>query len=407
MGCPLEETQPSGTIVTEGARKSVALRIVRILLLCIVLYSAIGVVMFPDWWFTLVFEGGYADPSTWVVGNLYGLYVALGILFPPILTIWGVLSFSTPTAHDRVRAFNHVVLARSSQGIGFWATLVVLLLAFLTGLHYSGPRTEPFRKSMAQLKESQKHLDEVLQKNKVNDDPPLSEPTAFAYIDTAEVESLYGQNEPELVPTLVRQKIEKIAKGDASISVEDYLKSSVGVSQERTQEEELRRTEKNPQRKLKDLIDFLYSQQKLKRYGHQQWKSDELQKLEDATSLLSRYGVLADPAKLRAVRDRILSEEVQRLDNELSTLHGLVLVEGDWLITRTPTGYRLTAPVVEQISNPPSFEFRLNDGDLQSKTKDVIESQKARPIRLTAFGNVIAGATGLDHNVQFVPIAVF
>jgi hypothetical protein len=261
---------------------------------------------------------------------------------------------------------------------------------------------------MDRLTKSQRDLQAMIDKQKINpEEPPLSDPTSFAYIDTQEVESLYGQNEPDLVPALVRNRIEFSTHLDAETSIDDFLKTKAGIAQAKEEETELRETEKNPQRKLRDLIRFLYDEGKLKRYGHQRWKSEDLQKLEDATAMLSKYGVIADPKKLRAVRDRLLYEEVQRLDDELSVLHGLVLVDADWTVEVTPDSYTFRAPVVEQISKPLFFETRIRNAELTPKTQDIIGSLRTRPIRLTVFGNVIAGASPEDRSVHIAPIAVF
>jgi hypothetical protein len=404
----ITESEGSGDErATATPRGESAWRAVRVTFLFVAIWCAVGVVVYPEWWYGLVFDGKYRLPSYWGEGNLIAMYNTISFFFPALFTIWAILSFSNSNTSSRLQKLNQRVVKALSGKTWYFGAVIALGIVFAVGLYFTGPRTKQMRDLQTSLEKSTRELKETLEKIKTTEVPPLSDPTSFAYIDTAEVESLYGQNEPELLPTLVKKKIEDSRKGDASVMAGEYFKTDIGLSEVRSEEQELKATEKNPQRKLKDLIDFLYEQKKLRRYGLEQTKPEELKKLDDATSLLSRYGVVSNETKLRSVRDRLFSEELNRLENELSTLHGLVLVDGDWTVARTNGGYVFRAPVIEHISSPLSFEFRLNDNDMQPKTKEIIETFKSRPIRLTAFGNVIAGASASDQNVRIVPVAVY
>jgi hypothetical protein len=383
-------------------------QIIAALVFAVLLWCAVGVVVYPDWWYRFIFESNYQDPGYWEQGNYIAFLNAFNYLFPIALTVFAVVALTRTSVPEILQSSASRFWTWITTQKGFTFVAFGLLAVFFIGIFTSGTRSATSRQIMDQLAKSQRDLKDILAKQKKpSEDPPLSDPTSFSYIDTQEVESLYGQNEPDLVPALVRKRIEFTEHLEGEASIEDYLKTKAGISQAKEEETELRETEKNPERKLRDLIRFLYDQGKLKRYGHQRWKSEDLQKLEDATALLSKYGVVADPRKLQSVRDQLLYEEVQRLDDELSVLHGLVLVEGDWTVEATQDSYGFRAPVVEQISKPLYFETRIRTTELTSKTQDIIGSLKARPIRLTVFGNVIAGASPGDRSVHIAPIAVF
>jgi len=383
-------------------------RIAAFSVLAILVWCAVGVIVYPQWWYEFIFEGNFRNPEYWEQGNYVAFLNAFSYLFPIVLTAWIVLAFSRTQVPENLVSFNAKFKLWVSSKRGAAASASVLTIVFGLGLATSGLRSVESRQLEAQIAKSRKDLEAFQEKLKgPQEEPPLSEPTSFSYIDPKEVDSLYGQYEPDLVPALVREKIETSAHLEAGASIEEYLKTNAGISKAKAVETELRETEKNPQRKLRDLLRFLYDQGKLKRYGHQRWKSDELQKLEDATALLSKYGVVADSKKLQSVRDRLLAEEVRRLGDELSVLHGLVLVEGDWVVDRLQDSYRFRAPVVEQISNPLYFEARVRSAELSSKTEDIIGNVNSRPIRLSVFGNVVAGASPQDRSVHIAPIAIF
>src|SRR5579863_1574767 len=326
-------------------------RIVGVVVSAVLIWCAIGVVVYPEWWYRLIFESNYKDAGYWAQGNYAAFLNAFNYLLPIALTVCAVLALVRTSVPERLEAAGRGLASWVVSQKGFAFVAGGLLSVFVAGLLTAGIRSADSRQMMDQLHKSQRDLQAMLDKQKASpEEPPLSDPTSFAYIDTQEVESLYGQNEPDLVPALVRKRIEFSTHLDAETSVDEFLKTKAGMTQAKQEETELRETEKNPQRKLRDLIRFLFDQGKLKRYGHQRWKSEDMQKLEDATAMLSKYGVIADPKKLQAVRDRLLYEEVQRLDNELSVLHGLVLVDADWTVEATQDAYRFRAPVVEQIS---------------------------------------------------------
>ena len=147
--------------------------------------------------------------------------------------------------------------------------------------------------------------------------------------------------------------------------------------------------------------------QKLRRYGHRRWNSEDLRELEDATTLLSKYGVLADEKRLRDVRDRLLAAEMGRLERELQILHGLVLAEGDWTVDTTSEGYRLRTAVVDQVSYPLYFSVSLRKQDITQKSQDAVRTLEGRRMRLSVFGNVAAGVSAKVRDVHITPIAVF
>lgn len=132
-----------------------------------------------------------------------------------------------------------------------------------------------------------------------------------------------------------------------------------------------------------------------------------MRKLEDATTLLSGYGVVANESKLRAVRDRLLGEEMKRLETELQTLHGLVLVEGDWAVDSLPEGYKLRSPAVNQVSNPLYFTVFVRKREVSQKNQDEVQALKGQLLRLSVFGSVAAGASNSARDIHVGPVAIF
>jgi hypothetical protein len=171
---------------------------------------------------------------------------------------------------------------------------------------------------------------------------------------------------------------------------------------------EYHQTPKNNERKLKDLVKYLFDKKLIKRYRNLRIESEDIRSLDEATQLLTgKFNLQIDQKQLRLLRDRLLSQEMQRLLTELHQLRGMILVEGDWSIDIQPESYVFRRPFVENVTNPPLCEIKLRKNDISTQYKDIIEGLKGSPMRLSILGNVITGISGDSRIVLLNPIAVF
>ena len=139
-----------------------------------------------------------------------------------------------------------------------------------------------------------------------------------------------------------------------------------------------------------------------------EFNSEERKKLDEATSLITlKYDLLIDKEKLRMLRDQLLAEERQKLEERLQQLRGLVLIEGDWTVEANQDAYIFRQPFMENVTNPPVCDVKLLRNLVSLQDRDVIEGLSTKRMRISIFGNVLAGKTQESQTVFLTPIALF
>ena len=278
-----------------------------------------------------------------------------------------------------------------------------------------GSRSRDEQKSWTTLKESQDNLAKIqadlnrsIKENSDKNKPPLSEPTAFLFLDKEVVESLYGQYSPDLQRTAVIEEITNSHEIKGEVSIEEFLKTSAGQQYLQKQVSQYQNSPKTPERKLKDVVSYLSAKSLLNRFNGLEPRSDDLKNLDQATHLLtSRYGIVINDKKLRSLRDGLLSEEIASLYKRLGSLKGIILVEGDWVVQSVGDGYRLRSPFVENVTNPAVCEIKLHRDEVPTRTRDILDSLNGKPIRLSLLGNVVVGLSESSRTIQLTPIAAY
>jgi len=264
------------------------------------------------------------------------------------------------------------------------------------------------RETQESLEKSKREVEKWRKDSADKNKPPLSEPTAFLFLDRDVVESLYGQYSPDLQRTAVIEEITDSREIRGEVSVEDFLKTSAGQQFLQKQISQYQNSPKTPERKLKDVVGYLSERSLLNRFNGLEPRSDELKNLDQATHLLtSRYGIVINDKKLRSLRDSLLSEEIASLEKRLASLKGIVLVEGDWVVQSLGDGYRLRSPFVENVTHPAICEVKLHRDEVPTRTRDILDSLSGKPIRLSMLGNVVVGLSESSRSIQLTPIAAY
>ena len=311
---------------------------------------------------------------------------------------------------DRLRLAASKKWQRYLIGRGFWGVLVVLIVATAIGILTSNARSGAEQGTAAQWASIQQQtlaLQEKLKSLQESNNPPLSEPTALILIDSHQIDSLYSQYEPDLVEATVTAEIKNSTEIGAEVSIESYLSTNVGRSEYLRRVEEYKAAPKSTERELKNLLKYLYDKNLVTRFNAIA-KSDDLKKLDEATDLLAtKYQVVVDKSKLRVLRDRLLAADLAFLEKQLASLHGLVLVEGDWSLESRSDAYILRRPFVSNVTNPAVCEVKMRKSAVTAESRDTIESLAGKPVRLSVFGNVLVGASPSSRTVVVTPFAVF
>jgi hypothetical protein len=410
-----EETSPPGGADHQSALLSRLVRLfqahsstenrfsllAKLLSTVLLLYVLIGIwYVDPEWWRTFVFEGGALDLSHWNTGleyvnaNLVGFFVVVLVL--------GFIGFMMlPTS---LRTATRSFLRKLIDGTGGRIIRVLLVVMIIFSLFTVDSR-------IAEI-ERQKHLElEQLQRELARQgvgNPPLAGPTSFIFFSSQNIDSLYGQYEPELIPATIIDEMQKSNEVKAGVKLDEYLTTELGKSELKRRMTEYKRISKSSERKLKDLLQYLLTTNFIKRYQDLQTTSDDIKKLDDAVSLLgTQYGLVVDKSQLTKVRDQLLSQEILKLKTELKQLRGLVLIEGDWSVETQQDSYVFMRAFIENVTEPLNCELKLKKTDISPENREIIEDLKDKRIRASVFGNVIVGISDQTKTVTVNPMAVF
>jgi hypothetical protein len=364
------------------------------------IYVLIGTFYYPEWWYTLFFAGGLFDYYHWSGATDYLLY-KFGILVTVLLLFLAFRWLLPSRIRTRVARYWEIAKESNNGRTGFYLRFILIILLVM--------RFSTINESI----ENQRVHDSVEFAQSMERSNPLTRPTSFILLSKDSVDSLYGQYEPDLVPAVVIAEIKSSTSTNAHVNFDQFLQSDVGKVELQRRLTEYRQTPKNSERKLGDLLRFLIEkslsdESYLKRYGDLERKSEGIKKLDDAIEVLrSEYHLSVDAKQLTVVRDQLLAEEIQRLVNELKQLHGLVLVEGDWSVESQPDSYILKRAFVENVTDSPTCETRIEKSAVSSQNKEIIESLKGERMRLSVFGSVITGMSTNSKSVRINPIAIF
>lgn len=371
-------------------------RVTRFVFPAILIYVLVGINYDPHWWDGFLFQGGILDSSKWNEGLSF---VIENFLFQSLVVFIVIIAICWLVRRRWPRQFAHfwtVVKTNMYGSKGFYLQLVLLVGvgASLVSMHSNIEA------------EGKKYLDTLIVQT--TKEAPLARPTSFVFLSKDNIESLYGQYEPELNRSTVIEEMQNAKDVRAGANVDEFLKTEIGKSELQRRLTEYHQNPKNTERKLGDLLKFLLTSNYVKRYANLESKSTEIQKLDGATALLkSEYNLIVDPKQVTQVRDKLLAEEILRLVNELKELHGLALIEGDWSVETQPDAYILKRPFVENVTDSPVCETKVPKSDISAQNREIIEGLKGERMRLSVFGNVITGMAGSSRTVRVNPMAVF
>ena len=243
-------------------------------------------------------------------------------------------------------------------------------------------------------------------KDKTNS-PPLSEPRIILFIDEKEILNLYSQYEDELVPTIVTQEILGSFEVKAGLAIDSVLKTEAEKTEMQKKATEYRHQPKTAQRKLKDLLAYLHNQKILKCFTTLHGTSSEITALNDALETLNSNKITFDAEQVSRVREGLLQEELKKFLLDLSNTDGLILVEGDWIVSEINEQILLTRKFDDYLSNPPECCVILARDSLPSEyfnTKDIAEKAQ---IRLTIFGSVITTSSSMHCTMRLRALAIY
>ncbi|MDQ3820632.1 MAG: hypothetical protein M3362_23525, partial [Acidobacteriota bacterium] len=288
---PLEVDANNETLRISGEKPPQISDTSKLIISLVALYIIIGALIYPYYWYQFFFEHGYSNKRTWNwgIGYLEDYYLVPALIIT--LIVFVILFTSKPSFLYRfIKGIWHIVSYYTSGRRGSRLIAVLLLLCgmsiFTLGIRTKEER-EASQRAIQEYEQEKRKLLEAARRQVSSDEPPLSVPTSFIFLSKENVESLYGQYEPELIPASVIEEIKDSTDIKGEINLEDFLKTEAGKNMLQRKLTEYRQTSKNEERKLKDLARYLYDNGLLKRYGNMKTNSDEIKEIDQATKVLS------------------------------------------------------------------------------------------------------------------------
>ncbi|RCJ39572.1 hypothetical protein A6770_38755 [Nostoc minutum NIES-26] len=382
----------------------------RLSMIALLLFCIIGIYMFPAWWYEFFFRAGFLSGYVWQAGINYLIKFGLNwiILVCMICLLLMVLVRKTNYLNSLKPPFVKVQRwVEGKLGVSIIAILVGIFFISLISLQSWGIINYVRRivDYYPLSNESTNVFDQSFNKNS----NPLTKPTTFIYIAKNEVESLYSQYESELTPSKVTEEVIDSTTLKAELSVKELLSTEAGKDWLQKKIKEYQQITKTPERKLTDLLHYLYNDGKLKQLTNLESNSDDIVELNNAVQVLNnKHKLTLDQNQIKSIREKLMSQELGQFKVDLGNLSGNILVKGGWTIEdqAQSQNYLLKHVLVEGIGNSPICAVNLPKTNVQTQYKDEIKisTSNRKPIKLSVFGTVI---TNDSSTIWINPIAIF
>lgn len=225
------------------------------------LWIAVGALLYPEWWYNVFFRGGWRSLKNWGEGALALIqYYFFPFLFhlTTILTILWLSRTSIPDKlHNVAQAVWKENLPFKKLGLFVFGSMILAVGSIFLAEISTREDRKRSEELEQRLRESEANLKATMAELKSNGlAPVLSQPAKFIYLHKETVESLYGQNEPELVPTIVTVEMKNSEEFKGAVSIENFIKTELGKQAYNSRVEQYQKITKNPERKLKDFLTY-------------------------------------------------------------------------------------------------------------------------------------------------------
>jgi hypothetical protein len=371
---------------------------------CATLYAVVGCYIFGPWWFGFFWDSGFKSVDYIAIGTriLLDQYFFLVIC---IVVGFFSLAFVVMAFPTRLFAF----LDRFSKVI-LSACIAALVIASLVVYHTQGWAYAEAKNAFWPT-----DMGELAKKLRAGMDPPVIEPPiAFFYLNSQTVEALYGQLEPELEETSRDVKSSSELKGTAELAAGG---GKVGVEGGKSGEQESRydRSKFSTERKCLEVMKYVRKTWPASYYTNF-WEWDLRRQAAELLGIATEDRVdpalfkpiepiSADPEELKRQGNKLWQESGAKMTSELSLIHGIVFVDGDFAKTVRGTDIVLTHNLSSGAKSPsvpqPKASFRVvvPAGGLRPVPQGA-------PLHFRVFGNVTK-PLGKDGFVDVAPVAIF
>jgi hypothetical protein len=370
------------------------------------LYFAIGSSLFPGWYYGLFWNGGLTSADDWAIGVDYWVetpIVPITVGAALVVTIF-IVRRNRARFWQAIDRFGYYLILGSVTG--------VLLTAFFVHqvLQPSYEALQPINLFNAALRQYEASSPKL---------PTIQPPIDFQFIDKDRVQALYNQIEPDLIEA--QRNVETSTDTSAKAGVKaGVAEAEVGGSKRQQDNSLYKRVESSPERECVEVMDFQLGRSQIQYYTDgRQWinrraalnfhtglaqidKDFEVAKKAAPIKPLPLEEPLAQPPSKeeQEAAERQLKQYEDLFNTELSSLQGMVIVDGEFTATRSADGNAL---LVERFADKPRrVDFRFT----APSTPELTQIVSIGRTHLRVFGTVLK-PLGADGVIEVRPIAVY
>jgi hypothetical protein len=381
--------------------RSVLVRTSVIVSTIVFLYLAVGTLMFPEWFYSLLWQQRYRDSDYWRAGLDFWLTVEPFWFYVGITALAAALII----AYKR-RPAVYRFIDRFAVWIAAWCIAGVAITTLAVRIY--GAKCLPAEQIYAMA--SELTLKEI---GALNLNPQLQAPIDFHYVDGDRVKSLYNEIEQDLVEQ--ERTVGNAGKVEGKVGAKaGAAEAEIGGSRQQNSSSTYRRLEFSPERECVRVMNFVLQGNNLKylrtsddwlrrrQAADFQRRYDEILKRAIPSSQNAPIASSPDRANKATDDEEVVAAELVKvyraeLRSMLASLEGLVFVDGDFTISRTS---QATVTLLEQYSSAPRVMIKVT---ASTATGFGLMAGRAH---LRVFGTVIRP---LEDNapIEVRPIAVF
>ena len=359
--------------------------------------------MFPEWFYSLLWEKKYREGDWWADGvdywltnNPFLLYV-----FVTAVVVLMVLAF-----RRRDRFFSFIDrFALPLIGSSLAAVVITALVIRIYGSPCL-PAGQLYALAYELALKEIKYL---------SPNPTIQAPVDFHYLDAERAKALYNEIEQDLVEKERTVGSTGEMKGKIGGKA-GPVEGEISGSKEQKSSSTYQRLEFSPERQCVEVMNYLLTENRSKYLT----TIDDWLRRKQAADFQVRYNeilnralwgaqnISSNPAgdatksPTKDERDaaaRWLEQNKGELKSELASLDGLLFIDGEFTISRTSQG---TVVLIEKFSEIPRISFRVT----ASAAPGLNEIAPSGRAHLRVFGTVVRPLVG-DTPIEVRPIAVF
>jgi hypothetical protein len=283
----------------------------------ILIYLLVGLVFFPDWWFSFFYKGGFKDFRE-VLWNLAGVFWFILAQTPFGIPLLLVAAFLAVVG----RMPNTILFARLSpiyrfsifSKRRFWlpASFLALSLVLVVTLPAAA-----FKPQDEQPKKAERFLT-----------PPVD----FSYVNDAKVLGLYSQISADLKLTAVEMENSSSRNASASAGTE-ALKMTGEVADSKVRREKYAAKDRTTESIAVELLNYLHEKELLKAFENRDFSSEEVKDLNELKRIADLYKIgydsrQYDKAYFETARKAFINKRDSLLQtSEFLTINGQVLLK--------------------------------------------------------------------------------